>query len=211
MRSIFAICLIWSIASLCAAAPANQTLNVVGSNPGGGPYKGSLSINTVGNVSRMTWQVGSTSTGLGVWLGDTLAVAVGGDECAVVGYEINPEGGLDGIWAAPGATAAGREQATPGVGTTRGLAGDYVINGTNPEGERYRGALSVFKEADHWRFSWRTGTNFEGYGIERNGRIAVAWGAATCGVVLYDVDANGNLDGIWKYRDTAEGTETARR
>jgi len=39
----------------------------------------------------------------------------------------------------------------------------------------------------------------------------VAWGAATCGVVLYDVDANGNLDGIWKYRDTAEGTETARR
>ena len=211
MRSVLAACLTWSLVSLCAAAPATQTFSVVGSNPGGEPYKGSLTMSTVGAISRMTWQVGSTSSGLGVRFGDTLAVAVGGDECAVVGYRINAEGGLSGIWASPNDRVAGTEQATPGVGTTRGLAGDYVVNGSNPDGKPYRGALSIFKEVDHWRFSWRTGSNFEGYGIEKDGRIAVAWGAPSCGVVLYQVDANGNLDGIWKYRGTAEGIESARR
>ena len=211
MRAMLVMGLVMVAAPMAAVNLTSQADYVVnGSNPGGAPYKGSLNIMSVGEIHRLTWQAGGTSTGLGVRIGSALAVAVGGDECAIVGYQINAEGGLEGTWATPKFPSAGKqvgsERAIPGVGTTQGLAGDYVVSGANPDGKPYKGGLSVFKEADHWRFSWRTGTNFEGYGIERDGYVAVAWGAPSCGVVLYREDAKGNLDGVWKYRGTAAGT-----
>lgn len=91
------------------------------------------------------------------------------------------------------------------------LIGSYRIEGRNPDGSGYRGALSVFREDGHWRFSWRTGTNVEGYGIEREGRVAVSWGAPTCGVVLYEIGPRGRLDGIWKYRGGGPRSEIASK
>jgi hypothetical protein len=214
MRLVLVLSLLTAIASASAYAGNQTRYGVEGDNPGGGGYRGTLTITTTGDIHRLVWETGSTSTGLGVRLGDALAVAVGGDECAVVAYRVNAEGGLEGVWATPKAPAVGKqlgsETAVPGVGTTQGLAGDYVVSGSNPDGKPYKGGLTVFKEADHWRFSWRTLSNFEGYGIERSGRIAVAWGAPTCGVVLYRVDAKGNLDGLWKYLGGAIGAERAQ-
>lgn len=193
------------------AADLAGNYRVDGRNPNGTKYRGELRIRPAGDAYLLHWEAGGSSSGVGVRMGDMLAVAIGGAECAVVGYKIAGEGGLEGLWAGPQGGAVGSESAAPGVGTTRGLAGDYVVNGRNQDGGRYKGALSVFPEDDHWRFSWRTGSNYEGYGIEDRGRIAVSWGAPTCGVVLYQIRGNGNLDGIWKYRGTAAGSEIASR
>lgn len=203
--------LLLSLSPLCAADLAG-TYAVNGKNPNGTAYKGSLTISKAGNAWKVDWKTGSESSGMGVEMGDMLAVAVGGAECAPVAYRVSPEGGLTGVWTMPGGGMVGSERATPGVDTTQGLAGDYVVNGKNMlDGSAYKGGLSIFKESDHWRFSWRTGTNYEGYGIESDGRIAVSFGAATCGVVLYRIQPDGSLKGLWKYRGTAGGTEDAVR
>ena len=210
MRSRLLLALALFTAPLCAADLAG-TYSVNGKNPNGTAYKGSLTIAQAGSAWKLNWKTGSESSGIGVELGDVLAVAVGGAQCAPVAYQVAPEGGLVGVWTLPAGGTLASEQATPGVGTTQGIAGDYVVNGNNLDGSPYKGALSVHKESDHWRFSWRTGTNSEGYGIENDGRIGVSVGAPTCGVVLYRIGTDGSLKGNWKYRGTAGGTEDAAR
>lgn len=193
------------------AADLSGKYIVEGSNPGGaGGYKGTLTIAKAGDAYALTWDSGGISTGIGVVMGDSLAVAVGAG-CAVAGYRMRAEGGLDGTWTGPNGGTVASEQAAPGVGTTKGLIGDYVVNGTNPDGKPYKGALNFAMKGDVLRLSWRTGTNFEGLGIEQEGRVASAWGAPECGVVLYRITADGVLTGIWRYPNTGIGNETAKR
>ncbi len=192
------------------AADLSGKYSVKGSNPGGSAYTGSLTLVRNGESYALTWDSGGISTGIGIAVGDALAVAVG-DGCAVAGYQVNAEGGLDGKWIGPQGGVVASEQAVPGVGTTQGLAGDYVVKGTNPDGKPYKGGLGIVVNEGVLRFSWRTGSNFEGYGIQQEGRIAAVWGNAGCGVVLYRVTADGVLSGIWKYPDSTIGNETATR
>ena len=193
------------------AADLSGNYIVEGSNPGGaGGYKGTLTIAKAGDAYALTWNAGGTSKGVGVVIGDSLAVAVGAG-CAVAGYQTRAEGGLDGAWTGPNGGTVASEQAAPGVGTTKGLLGDYVVNGTNPDGKPYKGGLIVAMKDDMLRLSWRTGSNFEGLGIEQEGRVAAAWGAPECGVVLYRITTDGVLTGIWRYPNTGIGNETAKR
>ena len=192
------------------AADLAGTYTVKGGNPDGKGYQGSLVIAKAGAAYGLTWNSGGIATGVGLVVGDALAVAVG-EGCAVAGYRISAEGGLDGLWTGPQGGVVGKETATPGVGTTKGLAGDYVVNGSNPDGKPYKGGLSIAKTDGVVRFSWRTGSNAEGFGIEKDGYAAVAWGNGPCGVVLYRVGKDGGLDGIWRYPGTVEGSETATR
>ena len=192
------------------AADLTGNYTVKGNNPDGKGYQGTLTIAKSGAAYALTWTSGSVSTGVGVAIGNALAVAVG-DGCAIVGYQISAEGGLDGRWSGPTGGAIGSEKATPGVGTTKGLIGDYVVNGSNPDGKPYKGGLIIAEPDGVLRFSWRTGTNFEGYGVQKDGYAAATWGPGACGVVLYRVGADGNLNGIWRYPGTGIGTEMVTR
>lgn len=209
MRLIAALLTTLTASSLFAA-DLSGSYAVNGNNPDGKGYKGTLAIAKAGAAYGLTWNSGGISKGVGVVVGDALAVAVG-DGCAIAGYQISAEGGLDGRWTGPQGGVVGSEKATPGVGTTRGLVGDYVVSGNNPDGKPYKGALIVTRTDDILRFSWRTGTNFEGYGVDKDGHVAVTWGPGACGVVLYRIDKGGSLDGIWRYPGTGIGTETATR
>lgn len=207
---LIAVLLATLTASSLFAADLSGSYVVNGNNPDGKGYKGTLTIAKAGAAYGLTWNSGSISMGVGVTVGDALAVAVG-DGCAIAGYQINAEGGLDGRWSVPGGGAVGSEKATPGVGTTRGLVGDYVVSGNNPDGKPYKGGLIVAVTDGVLRFSWRTGSNFEGYGVEKDGHAAVTWGPGACGVVLYRVGKDGILNGIWRYPGTGIGTESATR
>ncbi len=203
-----AIAVATSTSTLAADLAGNYA--VTGSNPGGAGYQGTLVIAKSGSAYSLTWNSGGITTGVGLVIGDSLAVAVG-EGCAVAGYKISPEGGLDGAWTGPKGGAVGTEKGTPGVGTTKGLVGDYVVNGINPDGKPYKGGLAIAAVEGVLRFSWRTGSNFEGYGIEKDGRIAAVWGTPNCGVVLYRIGADGTLAGSWQYPGTGIGNETATR
>lgn len=204
----------FTLSILCAAsAPAAElagNYQIEGKNPGGAPYSGKLAIKRAGGAYKLTWTTGTESVGVGIVVGDMLAAAIG-IECSLAAYRTAPEGGLIGSWTWPTGGASGSEKAAPGVGTTQGIVGDYVVNGTNPNGRPYKGGLSVARKDDWLQFSWRTGTNFEGWGMDRSGRVAVTWGQPGCGVALYKIGADGTLTGTWRLPGGKTGSETAKR
>ena len=96
------------------------------------------------------------------------------------------------------------------------IAGKYNITGTNPDGAAYRGTMEVITRGDVYQFRWDAGSQYDGVGIQNGNIIAVSYTTGAngkgCGVVDYDIQGDGTLDGKWGYWGTNEmGTETATR
>src|SRR5437016_1474246 len=119
--------------------------NVVGSNPDGGGYKGTLEVIPHGDVYQFRWNAGTQYDGVGVTNGNVVAVAfangANGKGCGVVDYEIATDGALRGRWGYWGVNEAGTENATRSGGS--GLEGDYDATGKNPDGKEYKAKLTV--------------------------------------------------------------------
>src|SRR3989442_5060168 len=84
------------------AAPAHDIAgkyNVVGSNPEGGQYKGTLEVIMRGDVYQFRWNAGTQYDGVGVQNGNIVAVAFANGEngkgCGVVDYDIASNGSLN--------------------------------------------------------------------------------------------------------------------
>ena len=98
------------------------------------------------------------------------------------------------------------------------IVGAYNITGTNENGAgAYDGTLSVTERGDVYQFSWDTaGKKYDGVGVRTGNAVGVAFASGTsgegCGVVLYQIGADGALDGKAGYwgNNTIE-TETAKR
>ena len=86
------------------AFSGSYTVN--GSNPGVGPYKGTLTITARGDVYDVSWAIGNLQySGVGLVVNDTLSVAYsGGDRSwlAVIAYKQRADGSLEGKWAVQG-------------------------------------------------------------------------------------------------------------
>jgi hypothetical protein len=186
--------------------------NVVGGNPGGGNYKGTLEIIPHGDVYQFRWNAGTQYDGVGVANGSVVAVAFAngpnGKGCGVIDYEIAGDGALDGKWGYWGVDEAGTEKATRISGS--GLPGDYDATGKNPDGKVYKAKLTVEPAGNLYRFVWSNNT--DGVGIKQGGNVAVGIGGARCGFVAYEVKPDGTLDGIWGgYGSDKTGTEKATK
>jgi hypothetical protein len=98
------------------------------------------------------------------------------------------------------------------------LSGTYDVSGTNEGGGgEYNGTLVVSQRGDVHQFSWNTaGKKFDGVGVLTNKTVAVAFAEGDsgegCGVVLYEIAADGTLNGKAGYWGTnTSETETAKR
>jgi hypothetical protein len=96
------------------------------------------------------------------------------------------------------------------------IAGKYNITGTNPDGGSYKGTMEVITRGDVYQFRWDAGSQYDGVGVQNGNIVAVAYTTGSngkgCGVVDYDIQGDGTLDGKWGYWGTNEmGTETAMR
>ena len=185
--------------------------NVVGSNPDGGAYKGTLEILPHGDVFQFRWNAGTQYDGVGVANGTVVAVAFAngpnGKGCGVIDYEIAGDGALDGKWGYWGVNEMGTEKAARTGGS--GLAGDYDAAGKNPDGKEYKAKLTVEPAGNLYRFVWSNNT--DGVGIKQGSNVAVGIGGARCGFVAYEIKADG-LDGIWGgYGTDKTGTEKATK
>lgn len=70
--------------------------------------------------------------------------------------------------------------------------------------------LTVEPAGNLYRFVWSNNT--DGVGIKRGDNMAVGIGGARCGFVVYQVQSDGSLDGIWGGGGSDKtGTETATR
>jgi hypothetical protein len=185
--------------------------NVVGSNPDGGAYKGTLEIIPHGDVYQFRWNAGTQYDGVGVANGSVVAVAFAngpnGKGCGVVDYEIAGDGSLDGKWGYWGMNDMGTEKAARTGGS--GLAGDYDATGKNPDGKEYKAKLTVEPAGNLYRFVWSNNT--DGVGIKQGNNVAVGIGGSRCGFVTYEIKPDG-LEGIWGgYGSDKTGTETATK
>jgi caspase domain-containing protein len=99
---------------------------------------------------------------------------------------------------APAETAE-PEEAAP---KTIDLAGVYRVEGTNPNGSKYRGMVALAQNNDQFNFTWWIGKDvFRGTGHFAGKILVVNWGDKT--PVIYTFGDEGVLDGEW-----ADGSAT---
>ena len=97
------------------------------------------------------------------------------------------------------------------------FAGTYAVRGTNPGGSGgYTGTLKIGARGGVYDVTWTIGSaEFRGIGVAQGNGMAVAYtdpDGSGCNVVLYRIDASGNLSGSWATSATdTVGTETATR
>lgn len=111
-------------------------------------------------------------------------------------------------------TDSNQNAAPPTQTAATEIAGDYGVVGTNPNGSPYRGGLKVTKRGDVYQFHWDAGNQSDGVGVSNGNVVAVAYTGGSdgkgCGVVSYQLLADGTLDGKWGYWGVNEmGTEKA--
>ncbi len=91
-----------------------------------------------------------------------------------------------------------------------GLAGNYHIHGQNPDGRTYEGALHVEQKGEVYGVTWESGGTTRGIGVLTGNQFVVSYGDAACGVIAYQREGAGTLQGIWAMpSSTATGRETA--
>lgn len=165
-----------------------------------------------GEVYQFRWHAGNQYDGVGVVNDEVVAVSFAngpnGKGCGVVDYSIRGDGSLVGRWGYWGTNEAGTETATRISGTD--LVGDYDAVGRSPTGANYEAKLTVEPAGNLYRFVWSNNT--DGVGIRRGDHVAVGIGGGRCGFVLFEISADGTLDGVWGgYGSDQTGTETATR
>lgn len=85
--------------------------------------------------------------------------------------------------------------------TTKNIAGNYEISGTNVDGQgAYKGYLTVTERGEVYQFSWDVGgKNYDGVAVQTDNLVAVSYTEGTdgkgCGVALYKINSDGSLDG----------------
>ena len=96
-------------------------------------------------------------------------------------------------------TAKPEEEAEP---ESIDLAGVYRVEGTNPNGSKYRGMVALAQNDDQFNFTWWIGKDvFRGVGHFAGKMLVVNWGDKT--PVIYTFGDEGALDGEW-----ADGSAT---
>jgi hypothetical protein len=86
-------------------------------------------------------------------------------------------------------------------------SGVYLCEGTNPDGNHYRGIVQIAAVRDTYLVRWTLADDVEvmGVGILQDGLLAVSYFGGTPAVVVYKIDAE-KLVGEW----TMGGTEGKR-
>lgn len=112
------------------------------------------------------------------------------------------------VLAAVGGTAVASEKPAqgepPAATKTLDPSGVYLCEGTNPDGNPYRGLVEIAAVRNTYLVRWTLSDQVEvtGVGILQNGMLAVSYFGGTPAVVLYRIDTD-KLVGEW----TMGGTE----
>ena len=166
-----------------------------GTNPNGSRYRGMVALTPAGNQYRFTWWIGKQIyTGVGQFAGRMLVVNWGQKKPVI--YSFAHGDNLDGEWADGSATEKLTLVARAATGTAHSPEGDYVVAGTNPNGTRYRGAVSISRQGSRYQLDWRVGqSSYRGIGTLDGNVLVVNWGSTT--PVIYSLGADGTLSGLW--------------
>ncbi len=82
----------------------------------------------------------------------------------------------------------------------RSLEGDYLVEGVNPSGSKYKGKATLRRKGDTYTVTWTiSNEKFSGSGTLNGDVLAVNWKTNTgvSGVVNYQLNEDGTLKGSW--------------
>ncbi len=103
---------------------------------------------------------------------------------------VDVHGKLQGALLSLSRPSAAAQEGTPD------LAGIYRVNGTNPNGSKYRGMVALTQDKDQFDFTWWIGKDvFHGTGQFAGRMLVVNWGDTK--PVIYSFAKDGTLDGEW--------------
>ena len=95
------------------------------------------------------------------------------------------------------------------VGGVPAPEGSYIVDGTNPNGSRYRGSVSIARHGGQYQLDWRVGqSSYRGLGTLDANVLTVNWGGAT--PVVYSLGQDGVLRGLWHGGLAAENLTPSR-
>ncbi|MDI1241796.1 MAG: hypothetical protein PSX80_07735 [bacterium] len=102
--------------------------------------------------------------------------------------------------------------------SSKDISGNYTVTGQNEGGGgKYAGDLTITKRDEVYQFSWSSGDKtYDGVGVQGGNSVGVSFTEGDdgqgCGVILYQIKSDGNLDGKFGYWGINEAqTETATR
>jgi hypothetical protein len=126
----------------------------------------------------------------------------------VVVYTVRRDGSLSGIWTY--GEAGGRVMTETAVrnGDGNGIEGNFATSGSNPNGQEYKGQMSIRKIGEKvYSLNWSNGDR--GTGILAGDTLVVGYGANS-GVVVYILQSDGSAEGFWTTAadEGRVGTET---
>jgi len=107
---------------------------------------------------------------------------------------------------------------TTSTASTKDISGTYTVTGQNEGGGgNYGGDLTVTKRDEVYQFSWKSGDKtYDGVGVQAGNSVGVSFTEGAdgtgCGVVLYQIESNGTLNGKAGYWGVNQAeSETATR
>lgn len=99
--------------------------------------------------------------------------------------------------------------AAPSEAASPDLSGRYTCAGTNPDGSRYSGTVTIAPMGSAWRIEWTVaGSSHGGVGLLEGNVFSACWnirGTRDGGIVVYRLEPGGRLVGQWS---TTTGTGT---
>jgi hypothetical protein len=186
---------------------------ITGNNPDGSSYTGTLNVTALSSAYQLIWTVGEKlHIGIGILEGNILVVGWGSRQCGIVSYQVQSNGNLDGKWASFAQDSTGLELAVPSsLDPNNEIVSQYTATGRNPSGSTYREKILVQDQGGLYKFLWADSRS-TGTGIKSGNVVAVGFGSVPCNVVLYRVQEDGSLNGVWGlYGGSQPGEEQATR
>ncbi|WP_221090375.1 hypothetical protein [Deinococcus aquaedulcis] len=163
------------------AASVEGTYDVTQRFSGGLTEKAQLKITKTAAALRFEWD-GGARVGVGLQLGDYVAVAFGGPNCGVAAYERSGRT-FSGVW-----TMTGKAKGTEKFDWDGQKATRTAVSGANPDGSTYKGQLLLGVQDEYSAVEWQIGDDTTpGVGLLSDDFYAVAFGGEECSVGLYTV------------------------
>jgi hypothetical protein len=150
----------------------------------------------------------SRNKSFGLMLDDTLYAAWGSRTTGVTVYE-RTEGGLVGIFTRNAQAGIGHESAEPKKAGD-GFIGTWLVKGVKPDKSSYACELSVKEKKDgFYRAVWTApdGTKTHGFGIERDGRLVLAYHLSADGLQIIKIEGPGQLSAVFSLGEPGKGGE----
>ena len=96
-----------------------------------------------------------------------------------------------------------------GTASAQSVGGQYVVHGTNPNGSSYKGTAEIMPRGNVCRIVWHVGSEWRGICMVSGDAFAASYRSGDFyGLLIYQMQADGSLTGVWTVGANSSGTET---